>query len=900
MALWGVCQLVLCNLTFAQNTVVGTVRDTSDRPLSAVSVRLVTDQDTFTQVTDDLGGYKFDRVRGHTIYMTFNMLGYKAGYQSMFVLKDQSMVEIPPMRLEPMNFVIKEVRVIKPIPIVVKEDTIQFNFDAFNFRQNSLLEEAIKDLPGFTVARNGAVYHKGERIWKVRVDNKDFFGGNLLTATRNLPAEFIQNLQVIENHSVVDEMAGLNSANSEKVINITLRPDKKQIYFGQVTLGGGTNDRYLGSFGWNRFDDGRELSIIGSTNNTNTNMFYLGGLSGGDRRQSQMDVGDYAEPVDGLNKVNAIGINLTDQFGKAFTVTASYNFTQQKNITDGFSELSSSYVGNTIRRKEDYVLNTEDANHNLKFGLSGMFPNRDQLKVNGNVLFNTQVAFNTKITEITNAQMTNRGTYRDTAKFTNPNGNLEIVYAKFFENPVRKLVGELTLRSNDLRREEMVKEQYLEIGSVEGGQDRSVYLQDQWINQNNVTNSARASFTYVEPFLDIGRFEFNYTFDITGIDAVRTVYDRLAAGSPSYIDSLALSYDYYFKNNHAGLSYHMEVSDKVKFNLGFAVEPITLRGRLLFDGTDYNYENINLLPSANLWYKISKDLDWQLNYRGKNNQPNFSQIAPIVDNSNSRNIFVGNPELKAESAHRFSTRIRKVIPSRTQYLEASFAYNMITNKIVSDKSSSANSTIQQTTFRNTSGYYDTRWFYTFNTPFVIEDLQLDLTGYLDYYNHPSFIDDRKRMTKQLLFTQSMQMKFLWNDYFESSFVADYNLNNARYDIPYRTNISVHTMQMGLNTRTYLSDSFSLGAEASQRFNDGYTNSFMNSNQTMINAFIEYSFLPNKVGLLRLQGFDLLDQNKDMGFYSEYIGNDVYEARNSRLGQYFMLSFNIRIQKYPRK
>src|SRR5690606_8880842 len=112
-------------------------------------------------------------------------------------------------------------------------------------------------------------------------------------------------------------------------------------------------------------------------------------------------------------------------------------------------------------------------------------------------------------------------------------------------------------------------------------------------------------------------------------------------------------------------------------------------------------------------------------YRGKNNQPNFSQIAPIVDNSNSRNIFIGNPELQAESAHRISTRIRKVIASRAQYLETSFAYNMIRNKIVSDKTSTRNSTIQQTTFRNTSGYYDTRWFYVFNTPFVIDDLQMD-------------------------------------------------------------------------------------------------------------------------------------------------------------------------------
>jgi len=49
-------------------------------------------------------------------------------------------------------------------------------------------------------------------------------------------------------------------------------------------------------------------------------------------------------------------------------------------------------------------------------------------------------------------------------------------------------------------------------------------------------------------------------------------------------------------------------------------------------------------------------------------------------------------------------------------------------------------------------------------------------------------------------------------------------------------------------------------------------------------------------LVRVQGFDLFDQNRNMGIYSEYIGNDVYEARNNRLGRYFMVSLNMRLQK----
>src|SRR5690606_18436371 len=144
------------------------------------------------------------------------------------------------------------------------------------------------------------------------------------------------------------------------------------------------------------------------------------------------------------------------------------NYTRQRKTTDGFSQLTSTYVSNTIRRKEEYTLNTLDANHNFKFGVSGEFNNKDRLSIDGNLLLNAQEIFNIKSTEITTSQMSNSGSYRITTKLTSPNGHLQASYEKYFKNPRRKLIGELDLRSNSMRREEMVMEQYLEIGALEG------------------------------------------------------------------------------------------------------------------------------------------------------------------------------------------------------------------------------------------------------------------------------------------------------------------------------------------------------------------------------------------------------------------------------------------------
>lgn len=881
---------------FAQRIVYGKVLDRVGKPLKSVSVRLTSESDTLRQTTDFLGNFYFRDLKGKNISLNYSMLGYKSENRSLFVPKNTDLFEAPAVRLEPFAVEIADVNILKVIPIVVNGDTVQFNFNAFEFRKNSLLEDALKSLPGFQVARDGSVTYNGQPIKKVKVDNKVFFGGDLLTATRNLPVDFIKNVQAIDFYGDKEEETGIKHGDPEKILNITLKDDHKKIYFGQVTGGGGTNSRYLGSFGANKFDDGREISIIGSFNNTNTNLFSFGSPEGGDRTRTSMDIGDYADPIDGLNEVSSAGINISDRWGANTSFNAAYNFVRQKNETDGISKLTSTYVGNTISREETYNIKNIDQNHKLKFGFDTKFKNANLLKIEGNLTFNKLSGAHNKATKLRNYEKANVGEYRDATSQISPNGDLEAVYSRSFNKKGRKLVADFVLNSNNMEKRESVFERYSEFAQDSIGEFR----QNQFIKQNNYTNSTKASVSYVEPFFEHSLFEFTYDFDITRIEAIRLVEDRLPSVAPYYIDSLTVDYDYFFRNNKTGVTYQYEPNKKFKMNVGFAVQPLYMEGRLSDDNAIYKYENINLMPTAKLTYRFSKEMDWQMDYKGKNNQPFFNQIAPVVDNTNSRNIIIGNPGLKAESAHRIATTFRRTFTTRMQYFETNFAYNFILNKIVSDKRSRANSTVQETTFKNTAGYYDCRWYYIFNTPVINDNFQLDLTGNTDYFNNLSFIDEKKRTTKQLLLTQSMQLKYLWSDYVESVFNANYVWNNTRYDIPYKTNINVETMFWGLGARGYLNDNLSLGIEMSQRYNNGYTNNFMNENQTIMNGFVEWTFFRNKSALLRLQGYDLFDQNKTMGIYSEYIGNDVYEAKNNRLGRYFMLSLNVRLQKFPKK
>lgn len=889
-----------CAQLYAQYSIQGAIQDSLGVPLKYINVRLISNSDTSSVFTNSKGLYKFNNIKDNNILLIYSMLGYRSESSSYFVVDTQKEFLVPTITMKTFSNVIPNVNVVRVLPMIMVGDTVQFNFGAFDFHKNALLEESLKSIPGFQVYRDGSVTYNGRQIKRVRVDNKDFFGGDLLTATRNLPADFIKNIQLINANTINNGDTGILREDDEKVLNINLKEDKKKIYFGQLTGGGGTNDRYLGSIALNKFDQGQEISILGSFNNTNANMFSFGSSFGGDRIKSMTEIGNYSDPADGLNKVGSIGLNLSDQLSKVVYANFSYNYLYQNNITDGNSQLTSTYIGNTIFRKDEYTINTTDRNHRVRFGFDMNFHNKDQLRINGNFSFNHQLSQQFKEMTINNFNSISEGSYQDSSRKNSPNGDLDLLYSKFFEKKGRKLIANMVLNTNNYNRSDFVNEQYIEYSLAGSNTFDNKFNQDQYILQRNRSNGSKASVTYVEPFTNYSLLEVAYEFEVTSINSLRLVEDQFMSETPRYIDSLIVDYDYGFRSHRASMTYQYEPNKKFKMNIGFAIQPLVMTGYLARKDINYNYDIVNLVPTANFIYRFTKEMDWQLNYKGKHNQPFFSQIAPVVDNTNSRNIIIGNPELKAEYAHRIAMSFRKATSSRMQFFETNFAYNFVLNKIVSDKRTLPNSTIQETTYKNTTGYYDWKWYYTFNTPFVSDDIQLDITGNMDYYNNISFIDSRKRTTDQLLFNQSLQLKYNWNDYFESTLNANYLLNQARFDIPYKTKIDINTMYLGLGAKGYLTDNLAVGMDMSQRFNDGYKNNILNVNQTLMNSFIEYTFLRNKSALLRLQGYDLFDQNKNSGIISEYIGNDVYEARNNRLGRYFMLSLNIRLQKFPKK
>ena len=168
-------------------------------------------------------------------------------------------------------------------PIKVMEDTVEYNTDSYKTQPNAVVEDLLKRLPGVEVSSEGKITANGKEVTKILVDGKEFFSDDPTVASRNLPVNMVEKLQVVDRKSDLARMTGVDDGEDETVINLTVKKDMKNGWFGNVEAGYGTDDRYRGSFTVNRFWNGNQITFLGAANNINEPGF-ADGASGRFRR----------------------------------------------------------------------------------------------------------------------------------------------------------------------------------------------------------------------------------------------------------------------------------------------------------------------------------------------------------------------------------------------------------------------------------------------------------------------------------------------------------------------------------------------------------------------------------------------------------------------------------------
>ncbi|MDY6994279.1 MAG: hypothetical protein SVR94_16975, partial [Pseudomonadota bacterium] len=224
----------------AQSIIKGTVTDSLFHPIPHVQVILYdsigTKIITFTQA-DSLGEYLIQTNQYGTFNLSFNILSHESmtiGIQLRKENSDSTIVYNP--ILVPTSFELEEVVVQRERSIRVRGDTISMKADDFRRGDEEVVEDVLKVLPGFEVDDDGIVRFAGKQIKKVMVEGSDLFGKGYSMLTKNLDANAIEDVEILQNYLEDAELKGLEKSD-EIAVNLSLKEDKKVSLFGNSVFG---------------------------------------------------------------------------------------------------------------------------------------------------------------------------------------------------------------------------------------------------------------------------------------------------------------------------------------------------------------------------------------------------------------------------------------------------------------------------------------------------------------------------------------------------------------------------------------------------------------------------------------------------------------------------------------
>lgn len=390
--------LFLPAIVFSQASVRGRVVDSaSKQALSFATVTIFKAKDTILQnyrITTPEGDFKVPGIPvNEDLRVIISFSGYRIYRQEFRISSGESSYDLGtiPMVSDPTS--LGEVLVVSERPpVVVRRDTIEFNAASFRTLPNALVEDLLKKLPGVQVDRDGNITVNGKPVNRIQVDGKTFFGDDPKMATRNLPANVIDKVQVTDDKEELARNGDDNMNNVGKVINITLKKGVKKGWFGKVYGGGGTDERYEVGGIANIYRDTLQVSVLGYMNNLNKAGFSFSELmqSGGFERSrsnsasNNTSIWNYGSGGNGI-QINGISFGgmqgqggITASKGAGFNLNHSPSSKRSLFLQYFFGNTQTDRVTNTTLEqfKDDTVINTTTRlrgrvntdGHNIGFG----------------------------------------------------------------------------------------------------------------------------------------------------------------------------------------------------------------------------------------------------------------------------------------------------------------------------------------------------------------------------------------------------------------------------------------------------------------------------------------------------------------------------------------------------
>ncbi|HRG79336.1 MAG TPA: outer membrane beta-barrel protein, partial [Cyclobacteriaceae bacterium] len=663
-------------------SIIGQVTDTLSNPLPSSTIMLLSPKDSSLVnfgVSDAKGAFEIKNVNKGEYLLKITFVGYVPYSKRISTPATGSVLEIGRIKMQTLTKELESVIVMgEKAPVTVKRDTIEFNAGSFKTKANANVEDLLKKLPGVEVETDGTVRAQGEQVQRVTVDGREFFGRDPKLATRNLPADAVEKVQVFDKKSDQALFTGIDDGQKEKTINLELKEEKRNGAFGTLMAGAGTEDRFQAKASINRFSKGQQLSFLGMGNNINEQGFsmddymnFTGGSQqmmggGGGRVQISFNSDNQSGvPLNFGGRQNGImtnyagGVNFNKDLNKDTKLTSSYFYNRiDQDISKTLDRVNYLPTGNYTFNQNSKQLSNND-NHRANLTIDHQIDSANSLKFVVAATY-SESELNTQSQSETITADNSLQTESDQNSYSAQNSmnvNSNLLWRHRFAKKGRTLSTNLTFGVTQTDSEGSIQSLNQYYTNTPGEQQ---ILQTNTQTTDNLTYGATVSYT--EPLGGRKYLEANYNFRTNQNDVDRKVYDE-NTGVPIYNTMLSNLYTSDYIYNRPGINFRMN-RQKYNFAVGASYQTTNLKGDLISRNATIDRTFQNLLPTARFNYDFSNFKHLNFNYETSMQEPTIQQLQPVVDNTDPLNIYVGNPALKPAYSHRGTANFTTFDPAK--------------------------------------------------------------------------------------------------------------------------------------------------------------------------------------------------------------------------------------------
>lgn len=885
---------------------------------ATVSLNKVGSKDHLKYVlSDDEGNAKIEKIRKGKYTVTAELLGYKSVSKEVEIVNSNLELGTLEMKVETEFLESASVSAVGN-PIVIKKDTIEYSASSFKTTDNDMLEDLLKKLPGIEIGEDGKITAaNGKEITKITIDGKTFFLDDPQIATKNIPANIVEKVKVLEKKSEQAEFTGIDDGEEETVIDLSIYGNRMNGWFGNSNAGGGydirnsdNKVRYQGAGMVANFTQDYQLSLIANANNTNNRGFndmagsMMGGMRGGGMRMGRG--GGFGGGGNGERESYMIGANAAYTFDKTSELAGNYFFSGNESLVEEkSSKVTLKQDGSSLLNDEDGSSMTNGYNHNISGRLD--WDITDQTSILFMPRFNIGYGSFLEENEFASSNQAVDGSIEKVndgnSLSTGDNDYLSTSGTLLLRQRLGKPGRTLSLRVNySLSNNELLGKNY-SLTNVYKGEAIDSTLIDQTYTSESDAYSLGGRLNYTEPLGNDFFIEASYGYTYSFNNSVKNTFDKDINGNYTVLDS-QYSNDIQNTtiNQRAGLSLNKQ-GEKYNITIGANAQPYKTTN--VTNGKTFEREVVNFAPNARIDYDFSNNTSLRVRYRGNTNQPSMNQLQPVEDNSNPLAISRGNPGLTPSFNHRLNVDYRTTNMDNFASTNISLNATYNPNSIVNASWYDSKGVQYSVPLNNNKGTYNTSARVMFNSPIAKSKFSIMTMTFLSYSNSMSFVgkegvidgndensylnmdnyDENKYQTVSI----NENLRFTYRDDLLEFIVGGriryskswYEINTREITPTWSNNI--------YSTINYTPNLWAFKTDVNYNFFRGYDEGY-NEPTFILNASVSRRVLKEKA-TIELKAYDILNQSKNT--YRTVSDNYIKDVTNNSLGRYVILSFTYR-------